>query len=153
MTLAIHVDKRTKKVRVRTEDSDDEEAEDKDLAMIIKTMKKFWKKEENSRNSRGNSSRGSSRDSSSRDLKDVTCYNCQEKGHYSSGCPKKEEQETPGKRKSMVVASWGESDSDAEEMNTKCLMANDEVKEILLRQSVLLCTMQHLKYIIDDQRE
>ena len=32
----------------------------------------------------------------------------------------------------MMVASWGDSDSDAEEMNTKCLMDDDEVKDIFL---------------------
>ena len=50
-------------------------------------------------------------------------------------------------------ASWGDSDSNVEEMNTKCLMVDDEVKDIPLRQSVLLSTVKHLKYIIDDQRE
>ena len=92
-TLALQVDKRTKKVRVLTEDSDEEDADDMDLSIIIKSMKKFWKnqvpKEGSSRNFRGNSSRASSGDSSSRDLKDVTCYNCEEKGHYSGAYPKK----------------------------------------------------------------
>ena len=40
-TLALQVEKRTKKVRVPTEDSDEEDADDRDLAMIIKSMKKF----------------------------------------------------------------------------------------------------------------
>ena len=53
----------------------------------------------------------------------------------------------------MVAASWGDSDSNAKEMNTKCLMDNDEVKGLSLRQSILFTTIQHLKYIIDDQRE
>ena len=44
-TLVLQVEKMMKKMSVPAEDSDDEEAEDKDLAMIIKTMKKFWKKE------------------------------------------------------------------------------------------------------------
>ena len=57
----------------------------------------------------------------------MTCYNCQEKGHYSGACPcpKKEDKDTSGKSKAMVVASWGYSDSDDEEINTKCLMDND----------------------------
>ena len=62
-TLTLQVEKRMKKVRVPAEDSYDEEVEDKDLAMIIKTMKKFWKKKGRSKNSRGNSSRGSYGDS------------------------------------------------------------------------------------------
>ena len=40
-TLALQVEKRTKKVRVPTEDSNEEDVDDKDLAMIIKSMKKF----------------------------------------------------------------------------------------------------------------
>ena len=55
----------------------------------------------------------------------------------------------------MVAAMWGDSGSDAEqeEMNTKCLMFDNEIKEVSLKKYVLLSTLQHLKYIIDDQRE
>ena len=40
-TLALQIKKMMKKMSVPSEDSDDEEAKDKDLAMIIKTMKKL----------------------------------------------------------------------------------------------------------------
>ena len=58
-TLALKV----KKMSAPTKDFDEEDADDRDLAMIIKSMK-FWKnhvlREGSFRNSRGNSSRGSS---------------------------------------------------------------------------------------------
>ena len=48
----------------------------------------------------------------SQNLEDVECFNCHKKGHYSSKCPKKEEQE---KKNVMVAASWRDSDLDAEQ--------------------------------------
>src|ERR1044071_1346644 len=44
-----------------------------------------------------------------RDLKDIECFNCHEKGHYSSNCPKeKKSEKKPGNdEKKAFVAIWG----------------------------------------------
>src|ERR1044071_1010165 len=53
-----------------------------------------------------------------RDLKDIECFNCHEKGHYSSNCPKewKTEKKPGNDEKKAFVAIWGnEGDNSGED--------------------------------------
>ena len=80
--------------------SEDDEG-DGELALIKKSIKKFWKKPASKEASSGNSRRNSLKDP--QNLEDVECFNCHKKGHYSIKCLEKEE---PEKKKAMVAASW-----------------------------------------------
>lgn len=56
--------------------------------------------------------------------KEVTCYNCQQVGHYANKCPLKKKV-VKDKKKKALLATW--SDSDDEEEANICLMAKDDI--------------------------
>ena len=86
----------------------------------------------------------------------MTCYNFEEKGHYSSACPKKDDQVTTSKKeKSMVVASWRASDCDAdlEEQKTQCFIVNNGVCKTSFTQAIMITTLNELREVVNDQKE
>ncbi|XP_073016049.1 uncharacterized protein [Primulina eburnea] len=86
------------------EDSDDEE-----MALLTRKFKRFMR-----------SSNFNKKDKKIE--KEVTCYNCQQKGHYANECPSKKK---AGKdKKKALLATW--SDSDNEEESTLCFMAKED---------------------------
>ena len=69
---------------------------------------------------------------SKRDMSTVTCYNCQEKGHYAKDCdkpknerPQKEAKVAQQEDKRALFTTWGDSNSESEESEPDCLMANE----------------------------
>src|ERR1044071_9683535 len=99
-----------------------------------------------------------------KDLKELTCYECQGKGHYAKNCPSRPKEESneeqkPWKKKALVAA-WGE-DSDKEPVPSSsgkgnCLMENDdeassqasEVQSSDIFESLRSCEQDQLVKII-----
>src|ERR1044071_7545151 len=101
----------------KIEDEEGDEDEDLEVALMTKVVKKFFK----NKNSRLAST-------SKRELKDYTCYNCQEKGYIAKKCtnPKVEQ---PEKKALVSSAAWGDDDDTStfhEGFKGLCLMAKPE---------------------------
>ena len=69
---------------------------------------------------------------SKRDMSTVTCFNCQGKGHYAKDCdkpknerPQKEAKVAQKEDKAALFTTWGDSNSESEESELDCLMANE----------------------------
>ena len=79
-------------------------------------------------------------------------FNCHKRGHYSNRCPEKEE---PEKKKAMIAFLWGDSDSDTnhEELKTRCLMADDDKVSIFEDKTFLKNMIFEIKRIVDNQAE
>ena len=72
------------------EASDDEDDDEETAAAIAAIRKAKADKKKKARNKRGNKNGNEEKeDKPKKDNKNVTCYNCREKGHYSPRCPKK----------------------------------------------------------------
>ena len=84
-----------KAVELVVNDQDDDiSGVDPDTALITRGMRTMLQRRNNNQK---------------RDLKDIECFNCHEKGHYSSNCPKeKKTEKKPGnEEKKAFVAIWG----------------------------------------------
>ena len=100
-------------------DGEEEEDDDTEVALMTKMVKKWFKK-------RAGQEEPSS--STKRDLKEYTCFNCQEKGHLARTCtnPKVEATE-----KKALFSAWEEEGDEAdlhEGYQGQCLMANSEAR-------------------------
>ena len=94
--------------------------EDKDVAMMTKLVKKFFKKQ----------GRFKKDQTKQRDIKDVVCYNCQEKGHLAKTCTNAKvapsSSSSQNLPKKAFITIWGDSDDEidiGEQAQDTCLMA------------------------------
>ena len=103
--------------RMDISNGEEDEDDDTEVALMTKMVKKWFKKK---------AGQGESSSSIKHDLKEYTCYNCQEKGHLAKTCtnPKVEATE-----KKALFSTWGEEDDEAdlhEGFQGQCLMADAE---------------------------
>ena len=122
--LALMVEKAVDRLESNKDDNDG--TDDHQVVMLTKVMRALYNK--------GKNSYGGNR--TPRDIKDVTCFNCNEKGHYSSTCPKpkKQNKSSEDEEKNAFVAMWGNGDEsdneDPEAWSGKmCAMALNDPSE------------------------
>jgi len=107
-----------------------EEAED-ELALITKKVQRMIRRRDQIK--RYFPTR---RDNSKRevDKSQVTCYGCNNKGHYKNECPQnKKNQKSPYKKSALIT--WDnleETQAEEEEEANICLMANSDNEEVIL---------------------
>ena len=130
--------------------SEGDNEDDRELALITKSIKKFWKKPASKEGSSRNYGRNSSKEP--QNVKDMEGFHFHKRGHYSNKCLRKEESEKK-KEKAMIVASWGDSNSDVdyEEQKIRSLLAEKE--KVCDTQTLLRTTVFDLKKIVDFQTE
>jgi hypothetical protein len=92
--IALKIDKALEFVK---NNADDAVPRDSMTALITKAVRDFIKR---TRNNRGEGNSGEKRD-----IKDVICYNCKEKGHYSNKCPKGNDSDED--KPKAFYATWG----------------------------------------------
>ena len=120
-----------KVLKLISSNASDEEMDDKELVLMSSMVNKFIKK-------KNDNSRYHTKDRASTKKKDsslVTCYNCNNKGHYAKEFPqpRKKEQDPAAKEEKKVFFTWtwGESDSDVDEKNDPdCLMARSDLEDV-----------------------
>ena len=109
--------------------------------MTIK--RRFWKKNEPNKNS---------------NPRELICFNCGEKGHISRECTKPRKDKGPrnsynnSKDTKVMVAAWGESESDEEpqEGTEDCMMAHKDDIDLLSMIRYVKLTL--LKFFCLDPR-
>src|SRR3954469_23629094 len=120
IALKSNYKKCTNAFQAEEEDSEESESEEEDeLSMIFRRVNQLWKsKHRKFKNFRSSKKleKGESSTNRRSDKKKVTCYECNEPGHYKNECPKLQK-ENPKKKfhkKKGLMATWDDSDSESE---------------------------------------
>src|SRR3954463_16815454 len=121
IALKSNYKKYTNAFQAEEEDSEESESEEEEdeLSMISIRVNQLWKRKQrkfkNFRSSK-KPEKGESSGSRRSDKKKVTCYECNESGHYKNECPKLQK-EKPKKKfhmKKGLMATWDDSESESD---------------------------------------
>ncbi|XP_074561401.1 uncharacterized protein LOC141817665 [Curcuma longa] len=123
---------RKAKVQPEPESDDDSSDDDEDLTEIVNLVRRMVKKKRFNKKELKSIIQGKGQ-RSSRPISEVTCYGCQQKGHYRHKCPNLKESKKPKKKKALK-ATWDESSSESDGEDTQqtsylALMANHHESE------------------------
>ncbi|MCI12751.1 cysteine-rich RLK (receptor-like protein kinase) 8, partial [Trifolium medium] len=104
--------------------------DDEEVSLLSRRINQLWKHRQRrlkTFNKSGGRVDSASGQRKSKIDKDVICYECQEPSHYRNECPKLSDEKPKNKlsKKKVLIATWDDSDSDAEEGNI-ALMADIE---------------------------
>src|SRR3954462_7214811 len=125
IALKSNYKKCTNAFQAEQEDSEESESEEEDeLSMISRRVNKLWKsKQRKFKNFRSSKKpeRGESSGSRRSDKKKVTCFECNEPGHYRSEYPKlkKEKPKKKFHKKKGLMATWDDSNSSKSEPDSE----------------------------------
>src|SRR4051812_23398250 len=105
------------------EESESEEEED-EVSMISRRVNQLWKSKHTKFKNFKSSMKLEKGESSGRrryDKKKVTCFECNESGHYKSGCLKLQKEKPKKKfhKKKGLMATWDDSDSSESESDSE----------------------------------
>src|SRR3954465_9009954 len=130
IALKSNVKKCTNAFQAEEEDSEESESEEEDeLSMISRRVNQLWKRKQrkfkNFRSSK-KPERGESSGLRRSDKKKVTCFECNEPGHYKSECLKLQREKPKKKfqKKKGLMATWDDSDASESESDSKDEQAN-----------------------------
>src|SRR4051812_47537080 len=131
IALKFNYKKCTNAFQAEQEDSEESESEEEEdeLSMISRRVNQLWKsKQRKFKNFRSSKKpeRGESSGIRRSDKKKVTCYECNEPGHYKNECQKLQKEKPKKKfhKKKGIMATWDDSDSSESESDSEGEQAN-----------------------------